>query len=156
MLWKEDSTDKTQKSEKSKNRSILDYKTHTFMYKMFEKYKNKTKKISLEKEIQLSQSNYVLWSIIWASIKSMRWSKLLKTFAIIFYQVWAEPQTASEEPRMRWNLPTAVFPMQRLKVINCSPSSGGLITDKMQRTNYLLARGGGGRRPTDTKFICDV
>lgn len=74
------------------------------MYKMSEKYKNKTKQISLEKEIQLSQSNYLLWSIIWASIKSMRWSKLLKTFAIIFYQVWTELQTASEEPRMRWNL----------------------------------------------------
>lgn len=71
------------------------------MYEMSEKYKNKTKIISLEKEIQLSQSNYLLLYIIWASIKSMRWSKLLKTFAIIFYQVWAELQTASEEPRMR-------------------------------------------------------
>lgn len=129
------------------------------MYKMSEKYKKNPKQISLEKRVQLSQIHlfaHLLLYIMWASIRSMRWSKLLKTFPIIFYQVWAELQTSSEEPRMCWNLPTAVFRTQRLKVINSSPSSGCLITDKMQRTNYLLARGGGGGRPTDTKFICDV
>lgn len=63
--------------------------------------------------------------------------KLLKAFSIIFYQVGASNCLQGTQEVLKpqdCRLLNAAF-----KVINSSPSSWFLITDKMQHANYLLA-----------------